>query len=287
MKFIAGLISSCLMPTLAMAQTATPDTPVSNSSIPSDSELLTRDTISIAVGGIVTPRYEGSRDYRIIAAGALRGRVKGIGFTTVGTALFIDLIPPVASGTKLVLGPVASFTLNRSNRRTVRDPQIVALGRRRVAVELGGHIGVSRTGVITSAYDTVSLDLAVTYDVARSYSSYIVTPSINYGTPLSRKAFVGLSVAAEYVGAGFARSYFGVTPAQAVASGLAPYTPGAGFKNVGITAIGTRSITGDLRRGLSAFGTVNYSRLLGSIAQSPVVRARGQFFGGVGLAYTF
>jgi len=247
-----------------------------------------RDTLTIGAGGAIMPRYEGADDHLIIPAGAIRGRVSGVSFTTSGTALFVDLIPSRGGpGTKFVFGPMAHLGINRSSLTRTRDPQIVALGRIKPSVDVGAQFGVSRTGVITSDYDTLSANVAVSHDVTDIHGSLLVTPSVSYGTPLSRKAYVGLSASANYVGGGYARTYFGVTPAQAIASGLPAYTPDAGFKDVNVSALANLSITGDLLHGLSAFAIGNYSRLLGDFARSPVVRDRNQFFGGIGLAYTF
>ena len=247
-----------------------------------------RDTITIGVGGAVVPRYEGSDDYRLTPAAAIRGKVSGVSFITQGTALFFNVIPTSGGpGTNVSFGPMAHVTLNRSSLKTVRDPRIAALGRVPVAVEVGGHAGITRTGVITSVYDALNVDLAVSHDVTGTHDSLIITPSITYGTPLSRKAYVGIYASANHVGSGYARTYFGVTPGQAVASGLTGYTPRAGFKDVNGGLFGSVSLTGDLRRGLSLFGITAYSKLLGDIGRSPVVTNRSQWFGGAGLAYTF
>jgi MipA family protein len=273
--FAAAL--SLAMP--ALAQNATPDPEAADDG---------RDTLTIGIGALVTPRYEGSDDYRIIPGGALRGRVSGLSFSTVGTALFTDVIPSAEQGKwKFVFGPVAHLTLNRSSRKTVRDPQIVALGKIPVAVELGGHAGLSKTGVVTSAFDNLNFDVAVTHDVGSVHKSLIVTPSVSYGTPLSRRAYVGISASATHVGSGYAQRYFGVDAAQSVTSGLAVASPGAGFKDVSFGALANLSLTGDLRRGLSLFALGNGSRLLGEFGRSPIVRSRTQWFGGLGLAYTF
>jgi MipA family protein len=247
-----------------------------------------RDTLSIGIGGAVVPRYEGSDDYRLTPAAAIRGKVSGVSFITQGTALFVNVVPTSGGpGTNVSFGPMAHVTLNRSGLKTVRDPQIVALGRVPVAVEIGGHAGVTRTGVITSDYDTLNLDVSVSHDVTWVHDSLIVTPSITYGTPLSRKAYVGIYASANHVGSGYARTYFGVTPTQALTSGLAPYTPGGGFKDVNGGIFGSVSLTGDLRHGLSVFGITAYSKPLGDVRRSPVVTTRNQWFGGAGLAYTF
>ena len=253
-----------------------------------NTDAASRDTLTIGAGAAVVPRYEGSKDYRVIPAGAIRGKVGGIGFTTAGTSLFIDLIPSLdGPGTKLVAGPMAHLSLNRSSIKGIRDPQIAALGRIPVAVEVGGHVGISRTGVFTSDYDNLNFDVAVSHDVTNIHDSLIVTPSVNYGTPLSRKIYVGASISADHVGSGYAQTYFGVTPGQSLASGLPAYAPRDGFKDINFGLLGNASLTGDLRHGLSLFAIGNYSKLLGDFGRSPVVRDKGQWLGAVGLAYTF
>lgn len=247
-----------------------------------------RDTVTVAVGVATTPRYEGSNRSIFSTIAAIRGSVSGVSFSTLGTQLFVDLIPAKSGpNTKFVIGPSARVDLDRASINRIGDRQIAALGKIKPAVELGGHAGLTRTGVITSQYDVLTLDVAATADVTGVNESYEVIPTINYGTPLSRKVFVGINAGATYVGSGYARTYFGVTPAQSGASGLRRYDIGSGFKDVSVGALGNLSLTGDLLHGLSAFGVTNYSRLLGDFGRSPVTRDRNQFFGGLGLAYTF
>jgi MipA family protein len=61
----------------------------------------------------------------------------------------------------------------------------------------------------------------------------------------------------------------------------------AGFKDINFGALANVSLTGDLLGGLSVFAIGNYSKLLGDFGRSPIVRDRNQWFGGLGLAYTF
>jgi len=274
---------------LAGLSLAAPAVAQNTASDPSaDAAAARRDTVTIGVGAVVTPRYEGSDDYQIVPGGAIRGQVSGVSFSSSGTGVFADLIPSSGgTGWKFVAGPVAHLTLNRGINRIVRDPQIVALGKVPITVELGGHAGFSRTGVITSPYDVFTVDVAVTHDVGGVHKSLIVTPSVNYGTPLSRKVFVGISASGTYVGRGYGQRYFGVTAPQSLASGLAVFSPGDGFKDITVGTLANFSLTGDLRKGLSLFVIGSGSRLLADFGRSPVVRNRSQYFGGAGLAYTF
>lgn len=276
----AGLATA---PVAALAQS---DASV-QTSVSAQPDASLRDTLTIGAGPTIIPRFEGSDDYTLVPNGAIRGSVSRIGFSTVGTALFVDLVPQVALGTKLVFGPMAHATLNRSSLRQVRDPRVVALGKVPIAIDVGGHVGLSCTGVFTSDFDSLSVDLAVSHDISGIHDSLIVTPSVNYGTPLSRKLYVGLSASTTHVGQGYMQRYVGVTAAQSRASGLRAYTPTEGFKDATFGVLANASITGDLRHGLSAFAIGSYSKLLGAFGRSPVVRDRNQFFAGLGLGYTF
>src|SRR3546814_244130 len=144
------------------------------------------DTLTVVVGGAYLPSYEGSDDY-IASPGALvRGRVAGFSFFTRGASLYVDVLPDHSdSGWDIELGPVANLRLDRNSR--IKDPQVRALGKIDKTIELGGWAGITKTGVLTSAYDSLSLRVSYLHDVGNEHDSYIITPSIGYGTPLGTK----------------------------------------------------------------------------------------------------
>lgn len=81
-------------------------------------------------------------------------------------------------------------------------------------------------------------------------------------------------------------AYFGVTPADAAATGLAAYDPGSGIHSYG--AIAGAQVALNERWGL--YGYAGYDRLTGDAADSPVTRTYGkrdQLSGGLALSYTF
>lgn len=247
------------------------------------------NSFSIGIGAGVVPTYEGSDDYRIIPAGIIRGEVGGFNFYTRGLQAYFDLIPEGPGETlDLALGPVAGLRLNRTS--SIEDRQVRALGELNEAYEVGGFVGIGKTGVITSAYDNLSFRLAYLSDVGNAHESHIITPSIEYGTPLSRTSFVGLALSADFVGDGYASYYFDVTPAGSLASGLAPFQADGGFKSWTLSLAGSQALTGDLLKGLSLFTVASYTRLQDDFRRSPIVSEAGspnQWFAAVGLAYTF
>ena len=247
------------------------------------------NSFSIGLGVGYVPTYEGSDDYRIIPAAVVRGEIAGHGFFTRGLQAYFDLIPE-APGEKVDIsfGPVVGARLNRTG--SIKDARVRALGELDTAIEVGAFAGIAKTGIITSDYDTLAFRVAYLKDVADAHGSHIVTPSIEYGTPLSRFSYVGVGASAEFVGDGYASYYFDVTPAGSLASGLKPFQADGGFKSWSVNLVGAQAITGDLLGGLSVFAVGSYTRLQGDFRRSPIVADAGspnQWFGAIGLAYSF
>lgn len=250
--------------------------------------------LTVGVGVAAVPSYEGSDDYRVIPIPQLRGKVHDVAFWTRGPALFVDVIPNRNDdGLDIQLGPVVGARFDRTSRKQIKDDAVAALGKLDTAIEVGGFVGIGKTGVITSAYDNLSARVTITKDVAGAHDSMIVTPAIEYFTPLSIRSFVGLGVSADYVGKKYGRYYFDVAPEQAVASGLPAYDgagDGSGFRKVNFNLTAGYSLSGDIRRGWTLFALGGYSRMLGDYADSPIVSIAGsknQWVGAVGVGYTF
>lgn len=81
-------------------------------------------------------------------------------------------------------------------------------------------------------------------------------------------------------------AYYGVSPAEAAASGLDPYAPGGGLKSLGLGGALTWKATDTITT--SVFG--EYNRLMGPAADSSLVRQRGsanQLLFGMSATYRF
>jgi len=245
------------------------------------------DTVTIGAGAAYIPDYEGSDDYRIIPAAAIRGRLGGISFFTRATYLYVDVIPRGEGKLEFDVGPIAGVRLNRTGK--IKDDFVDALPELKTAFEVGGFAGVTYHG-LTNPYDALSFRVDVVKDVGNAHESTLITPTIDFGTPLSRYTYVGASFSAEWAGGGYADYYYSITPAEALASGLPAYDADGGFKSWRLGLLVNQSVSGDLTHGLSLFGTGAYSRLSGDFKDSPIVDDRGsagQWLAAVGLAYTF
>jgi len=251
-----------------------------------------RDYISIAGGVITAPSYNGSDDRVILPAFYLRGRLSGFSFSTRGTNFQVDLIRQKrGQKTDLKFGPIINLRSDRTGR--IKDPQVEALGEKKVAVELGVSAGITHTGIVTSGYDQVGLRVVGLADISGKHGSWVVSPTVDYGTPLSKRAFIGISASVNVYGKGFGRYYFDIDPLGSAASGLPVYT-GAGTKvtagkyTLGIA--GAYGLSGDLREGFVLIGGAQYGRMLGRYAASPIVADAGdadQWLAGIGVAYQF
>lgn len=245
------------------------------------------NSVTIGVGAGIVPDYEGSDDYRIIPAAAIRGRVSGISFFTRSTYLYVDVIGRGDGPLELDVGPIAGVRLNRTGK--IKDDFVDALPELDTAIEVGGFAGVTYHG-LTNPYDSLSFRVDVVKDVGGAHKSTLVTPTIDFGTPLSRSFYVGLSASAEWAGGGYADYYYSIDAADALASGLPVYDADGGFKSWSLGILGNYALSGDLTRGWSIFALGRYSKLAGDFRDSPIVDLRGssgQWFGALGVGYTF
>lgn len=85
----------------------------------------------------------------------------------------------------------------------------------------------------------------------------------------------------------YQRAYFGVTPAESLATGLAAYRPGGGIHGLAVAS----ALSYQFNPTWGMFGYARYERLVGDAADSPIVRSnfgsRDQVSAGVGVNYSF
>lgn len=250
-----------------------------------------KETITVAVAGVYMPDYEGSNDYGVYAAPAAIGSVGGFAFQIAGNRASLDLIPnPKGPEWDFQAGPVVALDLNRSRLSGISDLRVRALGRRDASIEVGGYVGIGKTGVLTSPYDKLSIAVSYRKGVTGAQRGGVFQPTITYLTPLSTKAFVGLVVSAERAERRYARTHFDVDAPGSIASGLPQFTTKGGWKSYSVTFGGGYALTGDLTHGLKLGLGGSYGRMLNDFADSPVVSIAGskdQWLFAGGLGWTF
>lgn len=290
MRFVLSsiVLAATLAATPALAQDA-PATPTDAGS--ATAPPAGGDSVTIGAGGVYLPDYEGSDHYVFRGVPVAIGSVGGFSFTIAGNRASIDLIPnKPGPNWDIQAGPIAVVNFNRSSLKSIDDPRVRALGKRSTAIEVGGFVGIGKTGVVTSDYDQLSFSVSYRKGVSGAHRAAILSPTVNYFTPLSTKAAIGVYASAEYAGRGYGRAYFDVDAAQSLASGLPVFSTRKGWKNYTLGALATVAITGDLLHGFKLVGGGTYTRLLNDFGRSPVVSIAGdrsQWMGALGLAYTF
>lgn len=248
-----------------------------------------RDRITIGVGGIYGPSYDGSDDYVFTPVPIVQGRVKGVTITPRPAGVALDVIPDAQDARiGFSFGPVATISANR--RRQIKDPVVRAAGKLDTAIELGVSGGVTAYKLLND-YDSLTLSADVKWDVNGAYKGMTWTPAVSYVTPLSKAVLATLTVSAHHADDDYARYYYSVTPAQSAASGLPQYQADGGWDSVSAGMLVGWDLSGDLRDGgLALFAIGSYSRMLGDGKDTPYTSLRGdadQWLAGAGVAYTF
>lgn len=274
--FAPALAASLLLAAPALAQEGRPAEPAGK---------WAADRVTVGLGGGIAPDYSGSDDYEFQPGGIVQGSVSGFNFAMRGLNLYVDLARE-GRGAEIdvIAGPVVQVRLERTG--AVKDARVTALGELDAAFEAGGYFGIGKRGVL-SRFDEVSADVTLVHDFGKVHKSYVIRPSIGYQTLISKRTFTQLRASADFVGKGFARTYYDV-PAGSLLRAYA--TNGGGLESVGLTALATHGLGRDPRRGWSVFALGGWSRITGKFARSPIVSVAGdadQFRLIGGLGYTF
>lgn len=243
---------------------------------------------SVGAGVGYGPSYDGSDDYVAFPAPIVQGRIAGVGIQPRPAGLALDFIPDADEGIGVSFGPAMRVRSNRA--RQIKDPVVAAAGELDTAFELGAAAGLSFPKVL-NPYDSLSLGVDALWDVAGAHRGRTLSPSVTYFTPLSRGLAASLSFSAEHADDDFANYYYSVSPTQSAASGLPLFTADSGWTKAGATLLLAVDFDGNLTNGgLAGVLIGGHSQMLGDARDTPYTSIRGsagQWFGAVGLGYTF
>lgn len=266
--------------------------PAAAQEIPVENSVFSGDFLIAGAGVAVAPNYEGSDDLVATPAGAVAGRLGGIGINARAFGLSLDLIPDAAraGGIGFTLGPVVRYRTNRSGR--IVDDVVTKLGKLGGVVEVGVTLGIDAKKVL-NPYDSVSFSVDLRWDASGRGSGLIVAPGVSYLTPVSKGIAVGGALNANFIDNRYANYNFSISSAGSLATGgvLPAYTARGGLKDVGVGAFTAFDLNGNFLDGGPAIGLgAMYSRLFNSAAESPITSLRGrrgQLIFGAAASYTF
>jgi outer membrane protein len=229
------------------------------SSAPAQSQ----DRVVLGAGVAVTPTYQGSDDYRVLPLPAIDIK-KGWFFANLRNGIGIE---PIDNG---VISAGLSAVFVQGYRR--RD---VPTGISKLSDGLGARANINlRSSGLTGT-------LGVTKVISGGTGGIIADASVSYSILISSKFSLTPTVGATWADRDHNDRYFGVDNLEASASGLSPFSTGAGFKDISGTLTATYRLTD--RIAFSATGGV--TTLLNRVSESPLVHRATQPFGMVALTY--
>lgn len=251
------------------------------------------DFLSIGVGVGYSPSYSGSDDYNVNILPIVQGSVGGIGISPKPAGLALDFIPDSDEGLSFSAGPMIRLRSDRNDAEDINDDIVAAYGELDRAVELGASVGVSYPKLL-NPFDSLSVSLDATWDVAGAHKGMMVSPSVTYFTPLSFSTAASLSFSTSFVDDKFADYYYSV-PATNDALPIADLLPGfeaeGGIQSYGVNLLLAHDLSGNVTDGgLSLIGIGGWSKLVNDAADTPFTSIRGnndQYFIALGVGYTF
>ncbi|AOF96795.1 MipA/OmpV family protein [Sphingobium sp. RAC03] len=222
-----------------------------------------QDHVVLGARVAVTPTYQGSDDYRVLPLPAIDIK-KGWFFANLRNGIGIEPI-----GTGVISAGVSAVFVQGYRRRDI--PTGIS--------KLSGGLGARAHINLRSSGPTATL--GVTKVISGGTGGIIADASVSYPILISSKFSLTPTVGATWADRAHNDQYFGVDKVEASASGLPPFSTGAGFKDISGTLTATYRLTD--RIALSA--TSGVTTLLNKVSESALVRCATQSFGTVALTY--
>ena len=214
-------------------------------------------------------KYQGSDERRTLLVPLLDYQWKSGWFagTTNGLGYDFSKRPEMNYGVRL------TADLGRSESRS---PALRGLGNVDARPEIGVFYNFSLS-------QSLALTSSLRYGSGNDRNGLVVDVGAAYSLALAPQWRLGLGVSATVANANYMQSYFGVTPGQSASSGYAPYTAGAGLRDVRASA----ALTYIVNSRVAITTVVSASSLQGDAKDSPITRKRSSATGIVGVSYAF
>ena len=223
--------------------------------------------LTVGAGVAMVPEFDGAEDYTFAPLPILeldwRNTIflsadRGLGWNAYKTRNF-------------KIGPVATYYLGSPDKPAGTND-----------VDPGFQVGA----FTEFAFDHWKLDATVLQAVSGSSEGMRIDVGAAYGTRIEKDWSIILRLNTMFYNANEMKTYFGIGAREASDSGLAEYSPGMGFKDVGLDA----TVAYDITKTWSVRGIGKFHYMLGEAADSPIVSVKGsevQLSVGMGVAYHF
>ncbi len=229
-------------------------------------------------GGVFfMPEYEGSSDYQVVPFPMVSLQYnwgeRYVEFS--GMSLKANLLSELG----FELGPIVKHEGGRDN--DIDNLAVRRLGEIDSAIMAG--VFFSTEIDIGGQGPGLQLSGEVLTDTGDANEGVIGTFEVGYGWMFGESWMLMVGASTTWADENYMQTYFGVTPAGALASGLPVYTADAGLKNAELST----GLIYRLDEDWSVMARASYSRLLGSAADSPVVQSEDQLGFGLFVAWEF
>ena len=237
--------------------------------------------LTVGFAPIFAPAWQGSRDMALSVFPDVRVNYKDVAFLSVQEGLGWNAIN--RDGWKI--GPIARLRFGRQESNggspfliTGGSEALRGFGDVGIAGEFGGFVQYN-----------VDRRVALRTEVRRGVGGHegvVAEPSIRFSDRAGKFRY-SLGLRSTFASAKYTQVYFGVTPQQGLAAGLAPYSTGSGLVSAGVSGALIRPLGNRGQHGALTLLT-GYDRLGNVVADSTLIRQRGrrdQFT--VGLAYGY
>lgn len=223
-------------------------------------------TLIVGAAGIYQPDYEGSDDFEVAP----------VPFVLLTYSDWLEIDPLGATVTVFQHG---DFSLaGKVGYEMGRDQDDNARLRGLGDIDFAATVGVK------AAYEMGPFEFYAGVDRTIGGSeSLLGTFGVEYMMPVSERLMLGLGVEATVADKKHMESYFGVSAAQSLASGLPQYKAEAGLKRVDVSASAMYMLT----ENWLVRGEVGVGMLTGDAADSPIVKEEIQPSAMLGVAYKF
>lgn len=230
---------------------------------------------TVGGGAFVVPDYPGSNDYEVRPAPVLRVQKDNLYIETHSSGIRANVLPHG----RFELGPVLRYGGGRDN---VEDAAVDRLPDVDDELSIGVFAAVKFPDLLD---ERDSLGLGIEAAEAADNGATLKL-GVDYDRKIAKRLSLGVGLSTTYVDDDYAQTYFSVSDAGAAASGLSRYDAGGGFRDVTLSLTGRFAVTASIGVGAVA----GISKLLGDVADSPVVEDRGTdapVFGGAFVTYSF
>ncbi|MDB5477985.1 MAG: MltA-interacting MipA family protein [Alphaproteobacteria bacterium] len=214
--------------------------------------------LTAAAGAAHAPEYPGSEDYEAIFTPAVYAEYKQKAFLVIDRQSM--MAPYEGLGYKFIGNQIFSFGVNATY-----EPGRDATGR----IAALDDIDATALGGIFAAYHPGAFYLRgqLGHDLLGEFDSYKGEIATGVAGPLSPYWRGMIDISGAFAGDDYLQNYFGVTPGQSAASGLAPYTAEAGLYRVAMAA--TLQYQFDTGAFIQGIGRADH--YVGDAGDSPIV----------------